>query len=166
MDPHSTACQDFIETLNANAPHPDLADKMRLYGRLIGRWKMHAVLRPSPGERCEADGDIVFGWILSGRAIQDVWTLPGWFYGTTLRIYDPALDAWHILWNEPIKQYYTHMIGCAEDNGIVQLGQKDDGTPIRWRFRDITPDAFRWTGEVGRTDGTWFLNQDFAVRRV
>lgn len=156
----------LIDALHAGAPHPELADKLHLYGRLIGNWKMHAVLRPTPHETREADGEIAFGWVLSGRAIQDVWSLPGWFYGTTLRVYDAEIDAWHILWNEPVRQYYTRMIGRAEDGGMVQLGKKDDGTPIRWRFLDVTDNAFRWTGEVGQPDGSWFLNQDFAVRRV
>ena len=31
-------------------------------------------------------GEIHFGWVLEGRAIQDVWILPGFFYhGTTLQ---------------------------------------------------------------------------------
>jgi hypothetical protein len=30
---------------------------------------------------------------LQGRAIQDVWILPDFFYGTTLRVYDPGIAA-------------------------------------------------------------------------
>jgi len=51
----------------------------------------------------EARGEIHAGWVLQGRAIQDVWIFPGAFYGTTLRVYDPGLDAWHILWSDPVK---------------------------------------------------------------
>jgi len=52
-------------------------------------------------------GEVHAGWVLDGRAIQDVWILPGLFYGTTLRVYDPGLDAWHILWHDPLTQPRT-----------------------------------------------------------
>lgn len=113
----------------------------------------------------EADGNIHFGWILKGRAVQDVWDLPGWFYGTTLRIYDPEMDAWHILWNEPVRQYYTHMIGRPEGADIVQLGKNKQGRDIRWSFREITDNSFRWIGEVRTEAGEWFRQSDLAVRR-
>jgi hypothetical protein len=157
---------DFLScTLLAAGPYADLADKLMLYGRLIGNWRIKARLQPEPGKFAEAEGDLAFGWILNGRAIQDVWTLPGWWYGTTLRIYDPAIDAWHILWNEPVRQYYTHMIGKPEGADIVQHGKNMTGRDIRWRFSEITTDAFRWTGEVKNDDG-WYLQSDLAIRRA
>lgn len=156
---------DLASILLAAEPYPDLAEKLMLYGRLVGNWRMQARLQPEPGVFVEAEGDITFGWVLGGRAIQDVWNLPGWFYGTTLRIYDPGQDAWHILWNEPVRQYYTHMIGRPDAEGIVQLGKNKENRDIRWRFSDVTPNSFRWTGEVLRDDGEWYLQSDIAVRR-
>ncbi len=76
--------------------------------------------------------------MLEGRAIQDVWILPGVFYGTTLRVYDPGLDAWHILWSDPLRQYYTRQIGRAHGADIVQEGTNDAGDAIRWSFTEIT----------------------------
>ena len=35
-------------------------------------------------------------------------------YGTTLRVYDPGIDAWHIAWTEPVGQTYLTMIGQAQ----------------------------------------------------
>ena len=83
--------------------------------------------------------------MLEGRAIQDVWILPGVFYGTTLRVYDPGIDAWHILWSDPVRQFYTRQIGRARGSDIVQLGKNDAGEAVRWSFTEITPDSFRWT---------------------
>ena len=80
---------------------------MALYGWLIGCWEMDAVVQREDGGTYTGQGAITFSWVLEGRAIQDVWIFPGAFYGTTLRVYDPALDAWHILWSDPLKQYYT-----------------------------------------------------------
>ena len=115
--------------------------------------------------------------MLEGRAIQDVWILPGVFYGTTLRVYDPGIDAWHILWSDPLRQVYSRQIGRAQGDDIVQYGKNDAGKAVRWSFTQITPDSFRWTGERSRDDGatdddktddgkTWHLQAEFLARRV
>ncbi len=57
--------------------------------------------------RAGASGEWHFGWALEGRAVQDVWIVPPRgelrrgdaaanvnSYGTTLRVYDPDIDAW------------------------------------------------------------------------
>ena len=113
---------------------------MGLYGWLIGSWEMDAVVHADDGTTQKGRGEIHFGWVLEGRAIQDVWILPGVFYGTTLRVYDPGLDAWHILWSDPLKQFYTRQIGRARGKDIVQEGTNDAGDAVRWSFTEITPE--------------------------
>jgi hypothetical protein len=61
----------FIEALRSDGPASDRADKMSLYGWL------------NDGTQYKGHGEIHFGWVLEGRAIQDVWILPGVFHGTT-----------------------------------------------------------------------------------
>jgi hypothetical protein len=157
----------FIGALHAERPAPDRADKMGLYGWLIGRWEMDAIVHADDGTPHQGRGEIHFGWVLEGRAIQDVWVLPGFFHGTTLRVYDPGLDAWHILWSDPLRQYYTRQIGRARGKDIVQEGKTDAGIPVRWSFTEITPDSFRWLGERSLDDGAnWQLQADFRARRV
>jgi hypothetical protein len=96
-----------------------------------------------------------------------VWILPGFFYGTTRRVYDPRIDAWHILWSDPLKQLYRRQIGRARGSDIVQDGKDDSGAAVRWSFSDITPNSFRWRGERSGDDGaTWQLQAEFVVRRV
>jgi hypothetical protein len=161
-----TLCS-FIEALASDAPAADRAEKLQLYGWLIGCWTMDATLWLDNGDTHRGPGEVYFGWVLEGRAIQDVWILPGVFYGTTLRIYDPAIDAWHILWNDPLRQFYARQIGRAQGSDIVQLGKNDAGDTLRWSFTDITPTSFRWRGERSRDDGqSWQLQADFLVRRV
>ena len=156
----------FIETLSSAGPAADRADKLGLYGQFVGDWTFDATVNKDAGTQHRGQGEIHFAWVLDGRAIQDVWILPGIFYGSTLRVYDPGLDAWHILWSDPLKQLYTQQIGRPQGADIVQLGQAG-GVHIRWRFTDITPDAFRWRGERS-TDGgaTWFLQADFRAKRA
>ena len=79
--------------LFADGPAPDRADKMGLYGWLVGAWRMSATLHAPDGSH-QREGEIAFALALEGRAILDVWALPDFFYGTTLRVYDPAIDAW------------------------------------------------------------------------
>jgi catechol 2,3-dioxygenase-like lactoylglutathione lyase family enzyme len=156
----------FIQALPSAGPAEDRADKMGLYGWLIGDWTMDATLYVEDGSRHETAGTIHFGWVLQGRAIQDVWILPGVFHGTTLRVYDPGLDAWHILWSDPLKQYYTRQTGRAQGADIVQEGRNDAGQATRWRFIDITPNSFTWLGELSLDDGaTWQLQARFRARR-
>jgi hypothetical protein len=157
----------FAYALHADAPAPDRAEKMNLYGWLIGRWAFAGTVHRDDGTRHQGDGEIYFGWVLEGRAIQDVWILPGAFYGTTLRVYDPGIDAWHILWSDPLRQVYTRQIGRAHGGDIVQLGKNDAGEAVRWSFTAITPNSFRWTGERSRDDGgTWQLQAEFLARRL
>jgi hypothetical protein len=157
----------FPTALHSAGPAPDRADKLTLYGWLIGDWSMDAVVYRDDGTEHHGSGEIHFGWVLGGRAIQDVWILPGVFYGTTLRVYDPGLDAWHILWSDPLRQFYTRQIGRAHGKDIVQVGTNDTGEAVRWSFTEITPDSFCWTGERSRDDGkTWELQAKFQARRV
>jgi len=161
-------CSDssLARLLFSNGPASDRAEKMGLYGWLVGDWTMDAVMPAPDGGTHERRGEISFAWVLEGRAIQDVWVLPDFFYGTTLRVYDPGIDAWHILWSDPLRQLYGRQIGRAHGAEIVQLGKSGDGNDTRWSFTDITPDSFRWLGEFSIDGGTiWQLRAEFKCRR-
>jgi hypothetical protein len=139
---------------------------MRLYAWLVGHWDMDATMHLIDGTVHRGRGEIHFGWVLEGRAIQDVWILPGVFYGTTLRIYDPGLDAWHILWSDPVRQYYSRQLGRARGGDIVQEGRNDAGEAVRWSFVDIAPNSFRWLGETSKDGGAnWKLQAEFRASR-
>jgi catechol 2,3-dioxygenase-like lactoylglutathione lyase family enzyme len=157
----------FTEALRSAGPAADRSDKMALYGWLIGDWTMDATVYGDDGSAHAAKGTIHFGWVLQGRAIQDVWNLPGFFHGTTLRSYDPNLDAWHILWSDPLKQYFTRQIGRARGNDIVQEGRNDAGEATRWSFTDITANSFCWIGERSLDNGaTWHRQAVFLASRT
>jgi hypothetical protein len=168
----------FLDALHADHPAADRADKMGLYGWLIGRWTFDAIYHLTDGTTRRGRGEIHAGWVLEGRALQDVWIVPardepradppgpGDFFGTTLRVYDPKLDAWHILWTDPLNQVYRQQIGRARGDDIVQDGTDEAGTPVRWSFTEITPNSFRWLGERSPDGGTTFrLLVEFLARR-
>jgi hypothetical protein len=167
-----TMLSPFLTVLSADGPAADRADRMGLYAWLIGSWHMDVMRHLEDGSTRKSDGEIHFGWVLEGRAIQDVWIAPrrpahAGMYGTTLRLYDPGIDAWQIIWSDPVSQNYTRQIGRAEGKDIVQLGTNANGEPARWRFTEITGDSFHWLGErtpAGSED--WRLEVEFFVRRT
>ena len=68
-DPIMTAASSVIDALHAGGPAPDRAEQMNLYGWLIGRWEMDAVVHTEAGTHRDP-GEIHFGWVLEGRAIE------------------------------------------------------------------------------------------------
>ena len=157
----------LFNALHAPGPATDRAAKMASYAWLIGDWTFDATLGLDDGSEARAVGEIHAGWVLEGRAIQDVWILPGYFTGSTLRVYDPGIDAWHILWSDPLRQYYNRQIGRVRGADIVQEGRDDTGAATRWSFVEIGADSFRWLGERRREEETtWRLIADFTARRT
>jgi hypothetical protein len=168
-----------LDALCAAGPAADRAGAMALYGWLVGSWMIDVTEYRDDGTTRRRPGEWHFGWVLEGRAVQDVWIVPprgtrhgdavanGNRYGTTLRVYDPRIDAWHIQWTDPVSQTYLTMVGRKDGDAIVQVGTNAEGQPIRWSFRDITPDSFLWRGEVSRDDGaTWRTHVEFTARRA
>ena len=177
-----SAMPSFIDVLHAQGAAADRAEKLALYGWLVGSWDMDVTTYDAEGRSYTGQGEIHAGWVLEGRAIQDVWMIPrradrregapvlpvaGNWYGTTLRIYDPSIDAWHIFWSDPATGIYVSQIGKASGQDIVQEGRHASGIALRWRFTAITPESFHWIGERSADEGvTWRLQVDILARRT
>ena len=165
--------------LSAPGRSPEIPESADCYGWLVGSWDLEVRHYWSDvsdrGLRAEAH----FGWVLEGRAVQDVWIMPRRedrsgpvdkalnSYGTTLRVWDAALQAWRVTWINPVAGHRVDLVGRWEGKDVVQIGSRDGGaTPVRWTFSEITPDSFRWTGEALLPDGkTWKLEGEFRARR-
>ena len=168
------------EVLAAPGPSADRGQKMDLYGWLVGSWKLKVTEFGTEGSKLERDGEWHFWWVLEGRAIQDAWIVPSRgdaregdaaskknYYGTTLRTYDPKLDAWHIQWTDPVSQTYLSMIGRKVGDDIVQEGGSPNGSLIRWSFSEIKANSFHWRGEVSADKGAiWRTNVEFSAERI
>jgi len=167
--------------LLADAPAADRAQELGLYGWLIGSWEADVIAHGPDGGPHRGEAEIHFGWALEGRAIQDVWMIPrrnhragarpmpiaGNWYGTTLRIYDPVIDAWRIFWSDPATNSFRQQIGRRKGADIVQEGRTETGGLSRWRFTEITPRSFRWLGEGSQDDGvSWRLVVEVLARRT
>ncbi len=181
-EPRTAPRSSFQRALHSDGPAPDRADALGLYAFLVGAWETRIVAHEPDGTRHESRGEIHAGWVLEGRAIQDVWMTPpraerrrgelpevpvtGAWYGTTLRVYDPTEGAWNVLWSDPATQFYSRQVGRAVGPDIVQEGPLPSGAVLRWSFTEIQPDSFHWKGEVSADGGTtWRRQVDvFATR--
>jgi hypothetical protein len=164
----------MLEALHATGSDAARADKLRLYGQFVGSWDLDIDWFPAGEPERHAKGEWHFGWVLGGRAVQDVWIFPArggsapdWqFHGSTFRYYDPALEAWQITYFEPTRPFALRQVGRAEGRDIVQLGDEVDGVVRRWRFVEIAADSFRWLGEMSTDKGAnWTLELEMRARR-
>lgn len=168
----------MLVALHAGGPAPDWADQMMLYGQFIGSWEGRVVLHRPDGNRREADCEVHFDWVLEGRAVQDVWIAPtrrasreagqaphGAMYGTTLRVYDPQSDLWHITWIDPGLQDIRRMIGRKVGQDIVQEYTDDEGVLCQWCFTEITADYFHWLWRETQDGETWDVKTEFFLER-
>jgi hypothetical protein len=171
----------FAQVLHANGPDTAHASELALYAWLVGRWDMDVTTILEDETTHRGRGEIHAGWILQGRAIQDVWMIPalrdrkpgieplpgaGNWYGTTLRFFDPALGAWRILWNDPATGFFTQQIARAKGKDIVQTGPDPRGGSMRWVFSEIEPNSFHWTAERSLDDRNWRREVDIRARRA
>ena len=161
----------FLNALSSESPAAELTKDMELYSWLIGSWDLDTVHTLEDGTVEKSTGEVHFGWVLEGRAIQDVWIrpkrpAPSTMYGTTWRIYDPGTKDWHIIWADPLNQDYSRQIGRAQGGDIVQIGEDLRGVKARWRFTEITADSFHWIGEERSSDDEpWRKTYEHYARR-
>jgi hypothetical protein len=181
MTPSNSASTSFAQVLHAEGPDREREAKLALYAWLVGRWDMDVTTLLEDGTTHEGRGEIHAGWVLQGRAIQDVWMIPrleerkpgisqlpgaGNWYGTTLRLYDPNLDAWRILWNDPATDFFTQQIARARGSDIVQEGPDPKGGAMRWTFTEIQSDSFHWMAERAPDEKSWRREVDIYARRA
>jgi hypothetical protein len=156
----------FARVLHADGPDPRSAAKLALFAWLIGDWEFDITTLPEDGSAHQGRGEIHAGWVLQGRAIQDVWMIPHNWYGTTLRIYDPNLDAWRILWNDPATNFFSEQIARGRGGDILQEGVDPRGGSMRWTFTEVTRKSFCWTAERAADGRDWRREVEIEARRA
>jgi hypothetical protein len=143
--------ENFQTALIAARRSTAIPESHDVYGWLVGDWDLEALVYKAV-EVPHPMGRIHFAWVLEG--------------GTTLRIWNPALQAWDIRWFNPLSSHYESQTGRRIGDEIVQIGARPDGTPTRWRFTEITPTSFHWIGESLKHDGkSWLLEGEFKAKR-
>jgi hypothetical protein len=170
----------MLDLLSADGPHPTHRAKLMLFGQFVGSWDLDMLAYQPDGTVRRFTGQWHFGWVLEGRAIQDVLiarpladqqiagvTQGG--IGSTLRVYDPGVDGWWVVWAGPVDGEFSTLLARQVDDRIVLDGQwriGGEGRRFRWSFCDITTDRFHWQGHSSPDGGqTWRLVEELHARR-
>jgi hypothetical protein len=167
----------MIEALQADGPAAEHADKLMLFGRLVGSWDITARFLDDEGNTTrEATGEWHFGWVLEGRVIQDVLIAPSRdgrepgessrAYDTAIRAYDPKTDSWRVTAVFPIYGATVNLIAREHEDEIWLEGEDPDGNPIRWTFSEFADERVLWQGFVSRDEGqTWVRDEEILLTR-
>jgi hypothetical protein len=161
---------DMIRTLCSLTPSPALGAQAQIFDRFVGTWDLDCELYGTKGEVSRFSGQWIFGWVMDGKAVQDVLIMgdkqerrPR---GTTLRFYDVRSKNWRIVWIAPLSGNIAILKGGAVGDRIILEGVGEDGSPFRWSFNNIRRDSFVWRGESSADGGkTWRLEQEMRLKR-
>jgi hypothetical protein len=163
----------FLEGLPAVGPSPEHQKQLMLFGQFVGDWEIVECRYLTPQEKWGVShGELHWRWILEGRAVQDVWRtydegskrmVPE---GTTVRFYDPSIDAWHSVWFAPKQGAVRVFVGRPVGEEIMLESQDAEGSRIRWIFSEIATHSFRWRGEeFDPESSSWSLYEEMRIRR-
>lgn len=165
---------DMITALRATGPHPSLGDQAQVFGRLVGAWDVDYADISKDGAVTRHKGKLIVGWVMDGRAIQDLWIVdPSGSRQerevyTDLRYFDAKTKTWSSTFIDPEHASVTRFTAGAADGDRIVLNTTDiGGADTRWSFSDIGPNAFVFRDEVSLDGGrTWRLRgEDHMTRR-
>lgn len=179
MTTHTAVSCPILDDLPASGPHPDLVDKLMLFGQFVGVWDLRVQFYDDDGRSLfDQPGTWSFGWVLDGRAIQDVLVYPAFGdppasgpgtrgIGTSVRYFNPRTDTWHVSWFGVVSGTLVILQGGRVGDEIHLTSEPEpDGTLNHWMFTAVSPDGFVWKGYESADEGTtWRLRQRMQATR-
>lgn len=150
---------NFVDALLSDEKHKSLPDELDFFGKLIGSWKIDYIDTDS---RRVIKGEWYFSRTLEGMAVQDVIVLPGFEYGTTLRVFNPVTHAWDVAYCYAGK--IIRLEARKHDSQIV-LTDIDDKTR-KWIFADIGDNHFHWQDVTVNENGKHHVKFDIYAERI
>lgn len=151
--------EHFYKALTSEAKNQALPAEFNYFGKLIGSWKIDYIDNRTSRV---IKGEWHFSWVLEGMTVQDVIVLPGFEYGTTLRVYNPGTHAWDVAY------CYTGKIMRLEarkqDDKIVLTNIENERR--KWVFAKIEDSRFHWQDVLVKEDGKWHVNFDLYAERI
>jgi hypothetical protein len=87
-------------------------------------------------------------------------------YGSTFRAYNPAIDAWNVVWvgaiNGTLRTFVARQVA---DQIVMECTNPSQGVS-RWIFEQVTPNSFHWRSEsADGSEGPWRLREEMRVSR-
>jgi hypothetical protein len=164
---------DMVATLQAVGPHPSLGDQAKVLGRFVGTWDVEYTDFSKDGKTTHRSGEFIVGWVMDGRALQDLWIVypsegrKDREVYTTLHYFDPKSGTWRATFIDPENvSVFRFTGGAVEDDRFVLETQDLSGRQTRWSFNDIRPDSFVWRDEQSSDGGkTWRLASEYHMKR-
>lgn len=162
--------------LIADAPNEQLKEKLNLFGQFIGEWDFEWIGYNPDGTTQKVNGEWIFGWVLEGRVIQDVWIIPSrenrgkpgmpeGEYGTTLRFYSATEDKWKVVWVGPARDKLNTFIAQKINDEIILESTNEKNFQMKWIFSEITENSFHWRSIISEDGQEWNLAQEMNVKR-
>lgn len=164
---------EMVTGLQAVGPHPSLGEQAQVFGRFVGVWDGEYTEFSKDGKTIHSSGEWIFGWIMDGRAIQDLFIIhpsaarKERYIGTTVRYFEPKSGTWSVTFIDPENGSVASFTGGAvEDGRIVLHSQNKDGKESRWSFDEIRPDSWVFRDEETSDGGkTWRLREEDHMKR-
>jgi hypothetical protein len=163
---------DMVTALQAMGPHPSLGDQAKVFGRFVGTWDVAYTDFSKDGKATHRSGEFIAGWVMDGRAIQDLFIVYPSTAGkerevyATLRYFDPKSGTWRATFIDPEHVSVARFTGGAVGDRIVFQSQDFDGNETRWSFNDMRPDSFVWREEESSDGGkSWRLQAEHHMKR-
>jgi hypothetical protein len=168
-DPHL----GLMAALEATSPNPSLGDQAQVLGRLVGTWDVEYTDFAKDGKAIHRTGEFIVGWVMDGRALQDLWIVnpsgkrKDREVYTDLHYFDPKTRTWRATFVDPEHGSVARFTGGGVGNDRFVLETLDiDSRQTRWSFNDIRPDSFVWRDEASSDGGkTWRLQAEYQMKR-
>jgi len=164
---------DIVAALQAMSPHASLRDEPKTLSRVVGTWDVEYTDYLKDGTASHHTGQFIVGWVLDGRAVQDLWIVNPTEADkdrevyTTVYYFEPKSRAWHATFVDPERGSVLAFTGEAAGNDrFVLETQESDSKTTRWSFNDIRADSFIWRHEQSSDGGkTWQLKSEHHMSR-
>jgi hypothetical protein len=170
----AAASNALSSALEAPGPHASLGDQAQLLGRLVGAWDVEYGDVGKDGTVKHRTGRLIVGWVMDGRAIQDLWVVEPSGGRTErevyadLRYFDPKTRTWPATFIDPEHASSARFTAIATQTDRIELHTPDLGAAdSRWSFTELSPTAVVFRDESSDDGGkTWRLrSEDHLTRR-
>jgi|SRR5581483_890533 len=167
------ARRDVTTILQATGPHASLGDQGKVFDRIVGTWDAEYTHFSTAGKVSHTSGELVVGWIMDGRAIQELWisypssARSGRQVYTTVRYFDPGSGKWPGTFFDPQQASTARFTGGAVADDRMVFDTTDfDHKATRWSFSEMHPETFIYREEESSDGGRiWHLQLEGHMKR-
>src|SRR5437764_4779965 len=118
----------MINVLGVPNPNSALGEEAQTVDRLVGTWDADFTFPKPDGTVFRKQGELHFGWVMDGYALQDLWigyptgTQKARTIGTTLWFFDTKLKQWRDVFINPQSGDFVTMQGGRDGDRMVLRG--------------------------------------------